>query len=146
MTNTLDNSNVSNRKRRGAVAVLVDRDRMLVIRRSQHVVAPGAYCFPGGGIERDESAELAVVREVAEELGVAMRPIREIWTSVSPWGVELTWWIGQLDPQSVCTPCAAEVESFEWMTAAQMAELPGLLESNRHFLEALRRGDIDLTL
>ena len=37
--------------RRGVVAVVVLEERFLVIRRSQEVVAPGTYCFPGGAVE-----------------------------------------------------------------------------------------------
>ena len=130
--------------KRGAVAVIVRDGRLLVIRRSQHVVAPGAYCFPGGRIEPGETEEQAVVREVHEELGVALEPRRRVWESVSPWGTELTWWLGSINPEAVCSPCAAEVESYSWLTAAKMAELPHLLESNRHFLAALERGEINL--
>ena len=56
--------------RRGAVAIVVREGRMLVIRRSRHVIAPLTYCFPGGGIEDGETEETAVVREVHEEIGV----------------------------------------------------------------------------
>lgn len=131
-------------KKRGAVAVIVRDGRLLVIRRSQQVVAPGAYCFPGGRIEPGETEEQAVVREVQEELGLHIVPRRRIWESVTPWGTELTWWLGHIDPEAICTPCAAEVESYSWMTAAEMDELPQLLESNRHFLAALERGEINL--
>jgi len=37
--------------RRGVVAVVMRGEQFLVIRRSQHVRAPGMYCFPGGTIE-----------------------------------------------------------------------------------------------
>ena len=131
-------------KKRGAVAVIVRDGRLLVIRRSEHVVAPGAYCFPGGRIEPGETEEQAVVREVQEELGLALEPRRRIWESVSPWGTELTWWLGHVDPETTCTPCAAEVESYSWLTTTEMANLPDLLESNRHFLAALERGEINL--
>jgi hypothetical protein len=36
------------------------------------------------------------------------------------------------------------VESIHWHTQAEMAALPGLLESNRLFLEALAAGEIEL--
>jgi hypothetical protein len=41
-------------------------------------------------------------------------------------------------------PDPAEVESVAWYTPAEMAALPGLLESNRAFLEAVTAGEIDL--
>ena len=130
--------------RRGAVAIIQRDQRLLVIRRSYLVVAPRAYCFPGGGIEGDESESEALVREIQEELGVAITPLRRVWSSVTPWGVELAWWRADLEPLCELCPNAAEVESIHWCTPAEMAELPELLESNRRFLEALARGELAL--
>jgi len=137
--------------RRGVVAVLLREDRFLVIRRSQKVVAPLAYCFPGGGIEPGESETQALVRELREELGLEVRPLRRVWQSVTPWQVDLAWWHCQAaGPESdgalksiVANP--AEVESVHWFSAEQMRHLPDLLESNHHFLAALAEGQIDLT-
>lgn len=130
--------------RRGAVAVVVRDGRMLVIRRSRSVVAPLAYCFPGGGIEGDESEEEALIREFQEEIAVNLRPLRRLWQSVTPWKVHLVWWLGQLDDDAVPIPNPAEVESIHWFTPAEMLELPGLLESNREFLELVQQGKIQL--
>lgn len=130
------------RNRRGAVAVIREEQRVLVIRRSQQVVAPGAYCFPGGAIEPGESEEVALVRELREELNVDVLPVRKIWQSVTPWQVELAWWLARLAPGSLPRAAPAEVESFHWHTLAEMAALPELLESNRQFLAAVERGEI----
>ena len=130
--------------RRGAVAVVVRDGRMLVIRRSGSVVAPLTICFPGGGIEGDESEEEALIREFREEVGVTLRPLRRLWQCVTAWKVQLAWWLGELEPGAVPVPNQAEVESIHWLTPAEMAEMPGLLESNREFLELVRRGEIDL--
>ena len=54
--------------RRGAVAVCLRDGRMLVIRRSRSVVAPLTYCFPGGGIEGDETEQQTLLREFREEI------------------------------------------------------------------------------
>jgi 8-oxo-dGTP diphosphatase len=132
--------------RRGSIAVIPRQGRLLVIRRSQSVVAPGAFCFPGGAIEDAESEEEALVREIREELGVPISPVRRIWESVTPWQVHLSWWLTQLDMAFVLNPDPSEVESVHWLTPAQISELPNLLESNRQFLEALSAGEIDLML
>ncbi|HUT10613.1 MAG TPA: NUDIX domain-containing protein [Thermoguttaceae bacterium] len=130
--------------RRGAVAVVMRDGRMLVIRRSCHVVAPLTYCFPGGGIEGDESEEEALIREFREEIGVTVRPLRRIWQCVTAWKVELAWWLGDLPDDATPVPDSSEVESVHWFTPREMAELPDLLESNREFLELVLRGEIRL--
>jgi len=130
--------------RRGAVAIVVRDGRMLVIRRSRTVVAPLAYCFPGGAIEPHETEETALVREFQEEVGVIIRPVRRIWQCVTPWKVHLGWWLADMDHRQVPTPNPREVESIHWMTPAEMARTPGLLESNRHFLELIAAGEIEL--
>lgn len=130
--------------RRGAVAVIVESGRFLVIRRSQHVVAPLMHCFPGGGIEAGESEQEALVREIDEELGAAIEPMGRVWQSVTPWGVALAWWQARLGSQTTIVPNPAEVASFHWYTAEAMAALPDLLESNHAFLAALAGGQISL--
>jgi 8-oxo-dGTP pyrophosphatase MutT (NUDIX family) len=128
--------------RRGVVAVVRREGRFLVIRRSATVVAPLAYCFPGGGIEAGESEETALVRELAEELNANIRPLRLVWRSTTPWGVELAWWLADLTGEIRSNP--AEVASCHWHSAEEMAAMPDLLESNREFLAMLERGALDL--
>ncbi|HVW38496.1 MAG TPA: NUDIX domain-containing protein [Pirellulales bacterium] len=131
-------------RRRGAVAVIERSGALLVIRRSQAVVAPGAYCFPGGGIEPGESEEQALVRELLEELQVEVQPLRRLWSSVTPWNVELAWWQAELPADAIPQPSPAEVESIHWYTLGEIAQLPGLLESNHQFLAAIERREIVL--
>ena len=126
------------------MGVVVRDGRMLVIRRSRSVVAPLVYCFPGGGIEKDESEEEALVREFREEVGVRLRPVRRLWRCVTAWKVELAWWLGELEPDAALVANPREVESLHWFTPAEMAALPDLLESNRAFLDLLVRGEITL--
>ena len=63
----------------GVVAVIARASRFLVIRRADGIPAGGSWCFPGGAIEPGEDAAAAVVREVREEVGLAIEPIREVW-------------------------------------------------------------------
>jgi 8-oxo-dGTP diphosphatase len=128
--------------RRGAVAVVIRGGRMLVIRRSRQVVAPGVYCFPGGGIEDGESEEEALVREFREEVGVTVHPRRKVWECVTAWKVRLSWWLGEIAADAVPTPNPREVESVHWMTPEEMAAQPELLASNREFLDMILRGEI----
>jgi len=131
-------------EKRGVIAVVVRDSRFLVIRRSQLVVAPGAYCFPGGGIEAGETEQQALLRELREELAADVRPCRRLWQSITPWRVALSWWLAELDHDAPLVPHPDEVESFHWFTAAEMRALPGLLSSNLAFLTAADAGEFRL--
>lgn len=62
----------------GARAVVFDEDGRLVLVR--HGYEPGLY-LPGGGVKRGEPPDAAVLRELAEEVGVAAH------ASIEPFGV-----------------------------------------------------------
>lgn len=130
---------------RAVVAVVPDgRGRLLVVRRSRQVVAPGKLCFPGGMLHSGETPEAALVRELREELAVEAQPLRTLWTSTAPWQVELTWLLARLvQPESI-RPNSEEIEAVYWMTPQQLQQSPDLLESNRPFLAAWARGELAL--
>jgi 8-oxo-dGTP diphosphatase len=134
---------VEERCRRGVVAVVIRDQRLLVIRRSQHVRAPGMHCFPGGAIEPDETEAEAIIRELSEELALAARPLRLLWRSTTPWNVELAWWLAETAPEVQPVPNPLEVEAFHWLTVEEIRRLPQLLASNLEFLDAWESGSID---
>jgi 8-oxo-dGTP diphosphatase len=127
----------------GVVAVVLRGEQFLVIRRSQHVRAPGMHCFPGGAIEPGETESEAVRRELQEELALDAQPQRLLWRSITPWGVALAWWLATIDDEAVPRPNPLEVESFQWQTAAEIRCLPKLLASNLEFLAAWEGGAIE---
>src|SRR5690606_38162567 len=124
----------------GAVAVIRRGDRFLVIRRSETVLAPGKYCFPGGGLEGEETECQAVIRELREELGVAVVPLAKVWHCLTRWNVDLAWWESELPDDTSLQANPAEVASVHWMTVEEMLALENLLETNRDFIEALVAG------
>ena len=126
---------------RGVVAVVPRGGKLLVIERSQLVRAPGMFCFPGGGIEAGESEADAVVRELLEELALHAVAARQLWTSITPWNVALSWWLAHVEPDAAPVPFAAEVASFHWLSVAEIRGRSKLLASNLDFLAAWERGE-----
>ena len=57
-----------------AVALLDSDGRVLIAQRSPGKAMAGLWEFPGGKIEVAESPEDALVRELREELGIAVKP------------------------------------------------------------------------
>jgi 8-oxo-dGTP diphosphatase len=57
-----------------AIALIDDRGRWLMHRRPSGKHHGGLWEFPGGKVERGETPANALVREIAEELGVTLSP------------------------------------------------------------------------
>ncbi len=131
-------------RRRGVVGVVQRQGLLLAVQRSALVVAPGAWCFPGGHVEPGESEESALAREFLEELSVAVRPLRRIWQSVTPWEVALAWWTVSLDEQSEPRPNLTEISAFRWCSAQAMIGLDNLLPNNGEFLARVLAGELTL--
>jgi 8-oxo-dGTP diphosphatase len=56
-------------------AALIDPDgRVLIAQRPEGKAMTGLWEFPGGKVENGESPEDALVRELSEELGIAVKP------------------------------------------------------------------------
>jgi ADP-ribose pyrophosphatase YjhB (NUDIX family) len=64
---------VEKRRRIAAYGLCRDGDRVLLTRSSPRSDFPGLWQVPGGGLEHGEDPADAVVREIAEETGLAVR-------------------------------------------------------------------------
>ena len=125
--------------RRGVVAVIQREDgRLLIIRRSQFVAAPGKLCFPGGGIEADEDEPTALRRELLEELRIEIETGCYLWRSFTSWGVDLAFWSAEILSDQTIDPDPQEVAAFMWLSLDELTAHADLLESNREFLDLLR--------
>ena len=131
-------------ERSAAIAVIFRGGKFLVIQRSMTVRAPGKFCFPGGEVEKGEHFAEAVVRELDEELGAKIQPIRPLWQSVAPSGCVLNWIHVQLNDEELAIN-EKEVASVQWMTATELAEHPEVLPSNLEFLQAFDGGVFTIT-
>ena len=131
-------------RKRGVVGVIRRGDKILIIQRSKHVTAPLKWCLPGGTMEKGESEEQTLVREMKEELSIDVTPMRLCWRSITPWGTTLAWWQAELDESVTPVPDAAEVAQYRWMTQEEIYFAEGMLPSLPAFLDAVASGEIVL--
>jgi ADP-ribose pyrophosphatase YjhB (NUDIX family) len=66
--------------RPGVAAVIFDGERVLLQRRDDN----GRWGLPGGGVDPGESVRTAIVREVREETGLDVEPLRLIGVYSDP--------------------------------------------------------------
>ncbi len=130
--------------KRGVVGVMMRGDKMLTIRRSQNVSAPGKLCLPGGTIEFGETEEQALVREMQEELAIEVVPVSCCWRSVTPWGTKLAFWLAELDDSAIPTPDLVEVADVFWMDRHEITQAADVLPSLPRFIDAWRDGEVKL--
>lgn len=84
-------------KRKVSLAVLTHHNKVLILKRSElEKNHPGRWGFPGGGIDRGETALEAVIRECEEEIGVAPVNVSKLAQNG-----RITWFKGML-------PCSPE--------------------------------------
>lgn len=69
LTCTFEDGGTGNQRHVVVDALVVDKNKILLIKRAEHLTNGGKYAFPGGFLDRDETAEQAIVREVKEETG-----------------------------------------------------------------------------
>jgi 8-oxo-dGTP diphosphatase len=121
------------------VACRREDGRWLCIRRSAFVTAPLKVCFPGGAVEQGETQEAAVIREMTEEIGIAVRPKQCIWRWDSP-ATELTLW-GWTADWDLCElkPDPMEVAEVLWLSGAEAAGHVDAMATNVSFVAALER-------
>lgn len=127
----------------GIVAVFVDGDRFLLIRRAEGIPSGGWWTPPSGGIEPGETPQQAVVREMREELGLSVEQIAHVWTCPSYDGKwQLYWWLCRT--VDAITPEPAEVAEVRWCTLAEMRQLsPTFPDDLRFFTDVLPGIDLD---
>ncbi|MEN3263653.1 NUDIX domain-containing protein, partial [Pseudonocardia sp.] len=89
--------------RREAIVTVLRRDnRLLVIQRSPEARHPGYWAPLSGKLERGETQEEAVVREVHEEVGLTVTPRAKVCESVTGDGeFRLHWWTAETEPGEV---------------------------------------------
>lgn len=112
-------------------------DAVLAIERAPHVVAGGYWSLPSGRIEPGESQADAVVREVAEEIGLVVCAGEKVWECPTDDGrYTLHWWtVSETVREAPLRPDPTEVSDVRWVSAREFLELTPTFEGDRHFFE-----------
>ena len=127
------------------VACQREDGRWLMIRRSAAVPAPLRICFPGGGLDAGENQEAAIVREMQEELGALVIPVRCVWHYRAPERRLTLWgWLAELQSDDL-VPNPDEVDEILWLTAEDAVRHPDVLPNTDAFFTALQRAMDRLT-
>lgn len=104
---------VSQRFTVGSSVVLVDGDRLLLVRHSYRRY----WSTPGGFLEAGEQPVEAAVREIKEELGVDVEPLDQgVCLMHGRPHLDFTFKARLVDPTQVPTPQGPEIEAAEWFT------------------------------
>ena len=113
-----------------AIALIDAQGRVLLQKRRAGRRHGGLWEFPGGKVERGETPELALVREIAEELGIAVAPgdlyaEGEVAEQFAPGNdrpplvlklYRCSRWSGE--------PCCLDADQIGWFTPAEAVQLP----------------------
>ena len=129
------------RRIRVAAAVVWDGALLLMTQRAAGGALGLMWEFPGGKIERDETPEQAIVREVREELGVGATPLERMHSVAHDYAhgtrVEIVFVRCTLD--SLEFTLSDEVHDSRWQAPADI-DLARVLEADRDFLRSLGAG------
>ena len=105
-----------------SAAVIVEGERVLLTQRKSGTHLAGAWEFPGGKVEADEDPRAALVRELAEEIGVtatAGEIVEVTFHRYPSKSVLLLFYEAHLAPGSPA-PRALDVAAVRWATASEL--------------------------
>ncbi|MCE5191458.1 MAG: NUDIX hydrolase [Actinomycetia bacterium] len=132
----------SDRPRVRVAAIIVIADALVLVRQRRSTVP--YFLLPGGGVEVGESLGNALVREVAEETGLACRPVRPLFINdtISPDGnrhlINITFLAEQTGGALLAEPVDGSIEAIELVRIADLTELdlrPAIAAEIRHAYE-----------
>lgn len=108
-------------------AALLDGGRLLAARRSAPPELAGRWELPGGKVEKGETPEAALVRELREELGVTAEPLARVpgeWPLRDPYVLQV--WTARLLPGSPSPRPLQDHDALRWLTPENLWQVDWL--------------------
>jgi NAD+ diphosphatase len=117
-----------------AIIVLVEREGEVLLARSYHF-PPGRYSVIAGFVEPGETLEEAVVREICEEVGLAIKDIR--YFGSQPWPFPHSLMIGFTASYAggEISLDDAEIEDAGWFRANNLPDIPDKISISRRLID-----------
>ena len=117
-----------------AIIVLVEREAEILLARSYHF-PPGRYSVIAGFVEPGETLEEAVVREIREEVGLAIKDIR--YFGSQPWPFPHSLMIGFTSSYAggEISLDDAEIEDAGWYRANSLPDIPDKISISRKLID-----------
>jgi len=123
------------------VAVILDKDgRALLAKRSpKKRSAPGYWSPIAGQIKPGESEEAAVIREVAEEVGLKVEPIKKVGAFGTRDGsAMLHWWLVEEKTGGIAKICNDEHTELGWFDFSELDSLAPSFEEDISLIKRLQ--------
>ncbi len=122
------------------VAILQKSDAFLFVKRSNYTeAASGYWCPVSGRIEKGETQEDALKREVMEEVGLEVTAVKKVAEILSHDGqFVLHFWTTEIIVGEAGTGSHShEVEAIAWVTLAELRQLQPTFEEDVRVFEGL---------
>ena len=132
-------------RRTVVAAALIDGDRLLIAQRAHPPALAGQWEFPGGKVERGETARAALVRECSEELGCQVMIDQEIGRQSLDDGALFILFQASLAPGSA-DPAALEHRQIRWAEATELAQLDWVATNRKYVTDVTGRLQMSTTV
>lgn len=132
-------SGMSSVHHHAAIGVIIDnQQRILISKRPTHKLKGGFWEFPGGKIEKNESAEEALIRELKEEIGIQVLKLEKLIQHHHDYTEHSALLEVFVVTRFVGAAESLEGQEIQWIS---IDEFPNFrfLEANMEIIEALKK-------